>query len=73
MKQGTLTLTNAQGLGGKTDVYLTEGAMLELNFTGEMHISKLTLDGKLQPAGTYSAAAAPKFIKGEGSLKSDGK
>jgi autotransporter-associated beta strand protein len=73
VKQGTLLLTNAQSLGDKTEVTVADGAMLALNFKGEMHISKLTLDGKLQPAGTYSAATALKFIKGEGSLKNDGK
>ena len=72
VKQGTLLLTNAQSLGDKTEVTVADCAMLALNFKGEMHISKLTLDGKLQPAGTYSAATAPKFIKGEGSLKNDG-
>jgi len=73
VKQGTLAFTNAQGLGDKTEVSVADGAMLALNFKGEMHISKLALDGKPQPAGTYSAATAPKFIKGEGSLKNDGK
>ena len=67
--QGTLALTNAQGLGDKTEVSVAEGAMLDLNFKGQMHISKLTLDGKLQPAGTYSAATSPKSIKGPGILK----
>ncbi|MEI6176365.1 MAG: autotransporter-associated beta strand repeat-containing protein [Verrucomicrobiota bacterium] len=73
VKQGTLLLTNAKGLSDKTEVSVADGATLALNFKGEMHISKLTLDGKLQPAGTYSAATAPKFIKGEGILKNDGK
>ncbi len=73
VKQGTLLLTKVQSLGDKTEVSVDDGAMLALNFKGEMHISKLMLDGKPQPAGTYSAATAPKFIKGEGSLKIDGK
>jgi autotransporter-associated beta strand protein len=67
--QGTLSFTNAKGLGDKTEVSVADGATLALNFKGEMRISKLTLDGKLQPAGIYSAATAPKFIKGEGILK----
>jgi len=53
VKQGTLSFTNARGLGDKTEVSVADGAMLALNFKGEMHISKLILDGKLQPAGTY--------------------
>jgi len=43
--------------------------LLELNFTCEMHIGKFYPDGMLQPAGTYSAATASKFIKGKGILK----
>ena len=70
--QGTLSFTNAQGLGGKTEVSVADGATLALNFKGEMRITKLTLDGKPQPAGIYSAATAPKFIKGEGVLKIEG-
>jgi autotransporter-associated beta strand protein len=73
VKQGTLSFTNAKGLSDKADVSVSDGATLALNFKGEMHISKLTLDGKPQPAGNYSAATAPKFIKGEGTLKIDGK
>ncbi len=68
VKQGTLQFTNVLGLGDKTEVSVADGAMLALNYKGEMHISKLTLDGKLQPAGTYSAASTPKFIKGDGIL-----
>ena len=67
--KGTLSFTNAKGLSDKTEVSVADGATLGLNFKGEMHISKLTLDGKLQPAGTYGAATAPKFITGEGILK----
>jgi autotransporter-associated beta strand protein len=69
VKQGTLSLANARSLSDKTEVSLSEGAMLDLNFQGEMRISKLYFDGKLQPAGTYSAENAPKFIKGKGALK----
>jgi len=69
VKQGTLSLANAHSLSDKAEVSLSEGAMLELYFKGEMRISKLYFDGKLQPAGTYSAANAPKFIKGTGVLR----
>ena len=69
VKQGTLSIASAKSLGDKTDVYISEGAMLELNFKGEMKIGKLYLDGKPQPAGTYSATTAPKFIKGKGILR----
>ena len=66
---GTLSFTNAKGLSEKADVSVASGATLNLNFKGEMRISKLTLDGKPQPAGTYSAATTPDFIKGDGVLK----
>ena len=45
-----------------------DGAMLDLNFKGVLHRSKLTLGGAVQPAGTCSAALAPKFIKGTGTI-----
>jgi autotransporter-associated beta strand protein len=69
VKQGTLSFTSARGLGDKTEVSVADGATLYLNFKGEMRISTLTLDGKLQPAGEYSAANTPEFIKGTGVLK----
>ena len=69
VKQGTLQLASAQSLGEQTEVTISEGAVLDLSFTGEMKIGKLYLDGKLQPAGVYNAEKAPKFIKGKGALK----
>ena len=68
VKQGTLSIASAKSLGDKTDVHVSEGAMLELGFKGETRVSKLYLDGKPQPAGTYSATTEPKFIKGTGIL-----
>ena len=67
--EGTLSLANSRSLGDKTDIYVSDGATLDLNFTGEMRIRKLYLDGKLQPAGTYSAGNTPKYIQGTGVLK----
>ena len=72
VKQGTLSLGGNHCLSDKTEVSLSEGAMLDLNFKGEMRVSKLSLDGKLQPAGTYSAKTAPQSIKGQGVLKNQG-
>ncbi len=66
---GTLALTTARSLGEKTDVTVSNGAILALNFKGEMRIGKLSIDGKPQPAGTYSAANTPNKIKGDGVLK----
>ncbi|MCX6880280.1 MAG: autotransporter-associated beta strand repeat-containing protein [Verrucomicrobia bacterium] len=66
--QGTLSLTNTRSLGGKADVYISEGATLDLNFEGEMRIGMLYLDGKPQPPGKHGAANAPKYIHGKGIL-----
>ena len=67
--QGILALANVRSLGDKTEVELSEGAMLQLNFKGEMRVGKLSFGGKPQPSGTYDAKSAPKFIKGTGVLK----
>ena len=67
--KGTLSLASARSLGDKTDVYISDGATLDLNFKGEMRVGKLYLDGKLQPAGTYDAENASKYMKGTGRLK----
>jgi autotransporter-associated beta strand protein len=65
---GTLVLASARSLGGNTDVTVSNGATLALNFKGEMRVGKLIVDGKPQPAGSYSAASSPGFIKGTGVL-----
>lgn len=66
--EGTLSLAGTRSLGGKTDVYASHGATIELNYHGEMCIHRLFLDGRLQPAGKYSAANLPKYVKGTGIL-----
>ena len=69
VKQGTLAIASTHGLGDTTDVYISAGALLSLNFKGEMTIGKLYIDGKLQPVFTYSAASNPAYFKGQGILK----
>jgi len=69
--KGTLSLANARSLGDTTDVYISDGATLELNFQGQIRVRKLYLDGKLQPAGNYSTANAPNYIKGTGLLRNE--
>ena len=65
---GTLSLTHAHSLGEGTEVTIASGATLELKFNGPMTVRALTLDGQLQPPGTYAAKDAPGFIKGTGVL-----
>jgi len=69
IKQGTLTIASALSLGDKTDVYVAEDAMLELDFKEAVTVEKLYFDGKPQPAGIYSAETSPKYIRGKGKLK----
>ena len=66
--QGTLSIASERSLAANTDIAIASGATLELNFKGHMNIRKLTLDGKPQPPGIYSATSAPGFIKGTGIL-----
>ena len=66
--KGTLSLANARSLSTSTEVTVAKGATLELRFNGEMQVSKLSLGGKAQPAGKYSAAGTPDYIKGTGGL-----
>lgn len=67
--QGTLSLASANSLGTNTEVSVAEGATLNLSFKGEARVRKLVLGGKVQPAGTYSAATTSGFIKGAGVLR----
>ena len=67
--EGTLALSSAKSVGEKTAIEISAGAMLELNFKGELRVGKLIIDGKEQAAGTYDAKNLPKLIKGTGVLK----
>jgi len=69
VNQGTLSLASVHSLSDKAEVHVSEGATLSLDFQGDMRIGKLYLDGQLQPAGTYSTANVPKYIKGAGVLR----
>jgi autotransporter-associated beta strand protein len=66
--KGTLALGTAGSLGDKADVRVADGATLALNFKGRMNVRKLSLGGKAQPDGSYSAASCPEFISGAGVL-----
>jgi len=68
VKQGTLRIASANCLGKDADVQIAQGANLELDFTGDVAVAKLTLDGKSQPSGKYSAASFPASFAGKGVL-----
>lgn len=68
IKQGTLSLPHARSLGANTEIAIASGARLEVNFKGQMTLRKLTLDGKPQPPGIYTATSSPEFLKGDGTL-----
>ena len=68
VQQGLLRIAGAKSLGHEADVRIASGAKLELAYTGETTVATLTLDGRLQPAGRYSAANCPAAIAGKGVL-----
>jgi len=70
VSKGTRSLANACSPGDQTDVSISDGGTLDLNFKREMRFRQLVLDGTLQPGGSSSAANTPQFIKGTGILKS---
>ena len=65
---GILAIASERSLSAKCEITIASGAMLELDFKGQMKVRKLTLEGKEQPAGTYSATSASGFIAGTGVL-----
>jgi len=66
--QGALSVASAESLGPKTEVTIAQNATLDLNFSGRMKVHGLSLGGKVQPPGEYSAARYPKFMGGTGIL-----
>ena len=67
--EGTLVLANPRSLGDRTEVHVSAGAILKLDFGGAMRIRKLFLDGKPQPPGVCNAANCGKFLAGTGTLE----
>lgn len=68
---GALVITRSSGLGAGTEVTIADGARLDLPFSGELKVRKLTLGGITQPAGTYSARTHPNRIQGSGIVKTE--
>lgn len=64
--EGTLAIADSRSLGENTEIHVSDGATLALNFQGQANVRKLTLGGKRKPAGAYSATNSPAFIKGNG-------
>jgi autotransporter-associated beta strand protein len=66
LSAGTLSLASAV-LPTATDLYVTTGAALNLDFEGKQYIHSLFLDGVMMPGGIYTAANAT-WITGTGKL-----
>lgn len=65
---GTLAIASERSLSAKCDITVATGAKLELDFKGQMKVRKLTLEGKEQPAGKYTAITTEGSIQGSGEL-----
>lgn len=65
---GTLAIASERSLSAKCEITVASGAKLELNFKGQMKVRKLTLEGKVQPAGKYTAITAEGSIQGSGEI-----
>ena len=65
---GTLAIASERSLGKNAKLSVAGGATLELNFTGQINVHSLAVDGKLQPSGRYNANSTPSTIRGEGTL-----
>ncbi|HEU6448987.1 MAG TPA: LamG-like jellyroll fold domain-containing protein [Verrucomicrobiae bacterium] len=64
---GTLTFGQPT-LPTNGTVIVTNGAILNLNFTGTNRIGALILDGIGQPAGIYNSANSSAYLSGSGNL-----
>ena len=64
---GTLEIVQPTLAAGST-VIISNGAILQLDFSVTNAISALVLNGVNQPAGVYNSSTSPTFITGPGSL-----
>lgn len=65
---GVLQLATAT-LAQTATVLVTNGAILQMDFTGTNQVAGLVLNGVSQPAGVYNSTTSPSFLAGAGSLK----
>lgn len=69
VEQGTLRITGTQSFGKTEEIQIAQGAKLDLAFSGEASVSKLTVNGNALSPGTYSSARFPDSIAGKGILR----
>ena len=65
---GVLSVANSSALPVSSVIDITNGAMVNLNFTGNTAVGGLRLNGVMQPAGVYGAVTHPAFFTGGGHL-----
>lgn len=70
VSNGVFSITRDNGLPSGTDLTLSSGAVIDLNFTGTNTIKSLTVANKLKYRNmVYSAANLPSVITGTGCLR----
>jgi len=66
---GSLILNNVSCLSTNTDLYISSGGTVDLNFTGTNVIRSLTIDGALIPViGVYNSGNKSPHLSGTGNL-----
>jgi len=66
---GSLILNNVSCLSTNTDLYISSGGTVDLDFTGTNVIRSLTIDGALIPkTGVYNSENKPSHLEGTGNL-----
>jgi autotransporter-associated beta strand protein len=65
---GTLQL-NSPSLDSSAGISISNGALLNLNYSGAATVASLTTNGVSLPFGTYNSANCSPFITGTGSLQ----
>ncbi len=64
VKGGVLTLANQAALG-EGPLNISSGAKAALNFTGQSHVTQLTLGGAVQTEGSYGSSKSPATNKND--------
>ena len=69
MGTGSLILNNASCLSTNTDLYLSSGGTVDLNFTGTNIIRTLYIEGEGKVDRVYNSGNLPAYLTGLGNLK----